>query len=91
VFATVFPLLIAAAVALQFWSVRIAKDAIKKGEVKSVGGLPARVFGMPTNGAIWYALKKRAAEGNREAILVRRLGWITGFLLLILYFWPKAT
>ncbi len=77
--------------ALAYWSIRIANDALNKGEVKSRYGLPDKMFGMPTNEIIWRALRKRAAEGDREAILVRRLQWIGTAVFVTFFFWPKAT
>jgi len=46
---------------------------------------------MPSNEIIWLALRKRATEGDREAILVRRFQWIVFALMLIFFLWPKAT
>ena len=78
------------AAVLAFWSMKIANDALRKGEVKSRSGLPDKMFGMPTNEIIWRALRKRAAEGNREAILLRRIQWVGLALAVIFFLWPKA-
>ena len=90
VFKPAFFFFFAGAAGLAFWSMRIANDAVRKGEVKAVDGFPDRMFGMPANWIISRALKKRAAQGDREAILVRRLQWIAIALFVLFFLWPKS-
>ena len=91
IFIPIWLLLLAVMGALVFRAARIASDALEKGEVRAHSGLPDKMFGIPSNEIIWRAMRKRTAEGDREAVLVRRLQLITTAVMAALFFWPKST
>ena len=67
----------------------ITMDAIRKGEIKNTV-LPPTVFGMPTNEAVWKAVRQRAKAGDAEAVWLMHLGWILPLALIALILYPKA-